>query len=172
MPHLLSSVTLVHKASPSYLFLVSFLNYLNPVAIAGYFINYVTETRGATSSALGAKFLAIAQGCFAVGRFSGSGAFLAVAIPFYSFADLGIAIMRYVKPRIIFMLYLTGAFVFCCASITQRGNVGLAMLNMTLFFESVCFPTIVALGIRGIGKHTKVRFVTFANAVMYNNCAF
>lgn len=72
--------------------------------------------------------------------------------------------MRYVKPRIIFMLYLTGAFVFCCASITQRGNVGLAMLNMTLFFESVCFPTIVALGIRGIGKHTKVRFVAFATA--------
>lgn len=81
MPHLLSSVTLVHKASSSYLFLASFLNYLNAVAIAGYFINYVTETRGETSSALGAKFLAIAQGCFAIGRFSGSGAFPAVVTP-------------------------------------------------------------------------------------------
>ncbi|KAG6899332.1 hypothetical protein C0993_011141 [Termitomyces sp. T159_Od127] len=89
------------------------------VAIAGYFINYITETRGQTSSALGAKFLAIAQGCFAIGRFSGS-----------------------CRSR-------------NCASITQRGNIGLAMLNMTLFFESVCFPTIVALGIRGIGRHTK-----------------
>ena len=29
------------------------------------------------------------------------------------------------------------------------------MLSLTLFFESVCFPTIVALGIRGIGQHTK-----------------
>lgn len=29
------------------------------------------------------------------------------------------------------------------------------MLFMTLFFESVCFPTIVALGIRGLGKHYK-----------------
>ena len=29
------------------------------------------------------------------------------------------------------------------------------MLSLTLFFESVCFPTIVALGIRGIGRHTK-----------------
>lgn len=59
----------------------------------------------------------------------------------------------------IFLIYLTGAIVFCCASITQRGNIGLAMLNMTLFFESVCFPTIVALGIRGLGKHTKVRYI-------------
>lgn len=30
------------------------------------------------------------------------------------------------------------------------------MLFMTLFFESVCFPTIVALGIRGLGRHTKL----------------
>ena len=29
------------------------------------------------------------------------------------------------------------------------------MLSLTLFFESVCFPTIVALGIRGLGRHTK-----------------
>lgn len=31
----------------------------------------------------------------------------------------------------------------------------LAMLFLTLFFESVCFPTIVALGIRGLGRHYK-----------------
>ena len=29
------------------------------------------------------------------------------------------------------------------------------MLSLTLFFESVCFPTIVALGLRGLGRHTK-----------------
>lgn len=29
------------------------------------------------------------------------------------------------------------------------------MLYFTLFFESVCFPTIVALGIRGLGRHYK-----------------
>ncbi|KAJ7127298.1 hypothetical protein C8R43DRAFT_1028265 [Mycena crocata] len=107
------------------------------VAIASYFINYATETRGNTDSSTGAKLLAGAQGCFAVGRFSGS------------------AIMSYVRPRIVFLVYLTFVIVFCAASITQRGNTGLAMLMVTLFFESVCFPTIVALGIRGIGKHTK-----------------
>ncbi|GAA5230649.1 hypothetical protein GCM10025794_36520 [Massilia kyonggiensis] len=29
------------------------------------------------------------------------------------------------------------------------------MLFVTMFFESVCFPTIVALGIRGLGRHYK-----------------
>ena len=29
------------------------------------------------------------------------------------------------------------------------------MLYVVLFFESVCFPTIVALGIRGLGRHYK-----------------
>lgn len=29
------------------------------------------------------------------------------------------------------------------------------MLFVVLFFESVCFPTIVALGIRGLGRHYK-----------------
>ena len=43
------------------------------MAIATYFINYVSETRANTSNALAAQFLAIAQGCFAIGRFTGSG---------------------------------------------------------------------------------------------------
>ncbi|KAI4173215.1 MAG: hypothetical protein LQ346_008456, partial [Caloplaca aetnensis] len=47
--------------------------------------------------------------------------------------------------------------VFNAASTTQggRGDTGIALLCLTLFFESVCFPTIVALGIRGLGRHTK-----------------
>lgn len=31
----------------------------------------------------------------------------------------------------------------------------MAMLYLTLFFESIIFPTIVALGMRGLGRHTK-----------------
>src|SRR6266536_3539590 len=107
------------------------------VAIAGYFINYVDEVRSNTDSALGAKFLAGAQACFAVGRFSGS------------------FLMKFVKPRWVFGVYLTCVIIFNAASITQRQNTGLAMLMLTLFFESICFPTIVALGIRGLGRHTK-----------------
>jgi MFS transporter, FHS family, L-fucose permease len=63
--------------------------------------------------------------------------------------------MKLIKPRIVLLIYLSGVIAFCAASIRTSGNTGLAMLNLTLFFESVVFPTIVALGIRGIGKHTK-----------------
>ena len=107
------------------------------VAIASYFINYVTETRANTSSALGAKFLAGAQGAFAMGRFTGVG------------------LMAVIRPRWVFLFYLTMCIVFISPSITQRGNTGMSMLYITLFFESICFPTIVALGMRGLGKYTK-----------------
>ncbi|KAK1076475.1 hypothetical protein LTR33_008909 [Friedmanniomyces endolithicus] len=107
------------------------------VAIAGYFINYVTETRPNTSATLAAQFLAGAQGAFAMGRFTGVG------------------IMKFVKPRWVFLFYLTGCIVFISPAITQRGNTGMAMLYITLFFESICFPTIVALGMRGLGKYSK-----------------
>lgn len=108
------------------------------VAIAGYFINYVTETRPGTDSALGAKFLAGAQGAFAMGRF------------------LGVLLMKYIRPRWVFLFYLTGCIVFICPAIgLKHGSSGMAMLYIVLFFESICFPTIVALGMRGLGKYTK-----------------
>lgn len=36
-----------------------------------------------------------------------------------------------------------------------EGEYGNVMLYLTLFFESTCFPIIVALGVRGLGKHAK-----------------
>ena len=55
----------------------------------------------------------------------------------------------------VFLVYLTMCIVFIAPSITQRGNTGMAMLYITLFFESIIFPTIVALGMRGLGKYSK-----------------
>ena len=68
------------------------------VGIAGAFINYVVESRigsyvngvpQATSSADAARFLAGAQGTFTLGRFIGS------------------AIMKFVKPRWVFFVFMT-----------------------------------------------------------------
>ncbi|PSR82864.1 hypothetical protein BD289DRAFT_370667, partial [Coniella lustricola] len=74
---------------------------------------------------------------FALGRFAGA------------------AIMHFLRPRHVFLVYLTACIVFIGPAITQRDNTGMAMLYVTLFFESICFPTIVALGMRGLGRHTK-----------------
>lgn len=63
--------------------------------------------------------------------------------------------MRFTKARWVFLVYLSCTVAFLAASVTQREEKGVAMLFLTLFFESVCFPTIVALGIRGLGRHYK-----------------
>ncbi|PLN84213.1 MFS general substrate transporter [Aspergillus taichungensis] len=107
------------------------------VAIAGYFINYVVETWPGTSNSTGSKYLAGAQGAFTVGRF------------------IGAFFMKFVKGRWVFLVYLSCTVAFIAASTTQKNQSGVAMLILTLFFESVCFPTIVALGIRGLGRHYK-----------------
>ena len=107
------------------------------IAIASFFINYVKETRSNTDDGLASQFLAGAQGAFAVGRF------------------FGVFLMKYLRPRKVFLVFLLACVVFISPSITQRENTGMSMLYVTLFFESICFPTIVALGMRGLGRHTK-----------------
>jgi FHS family L-fucose permease-like MFS transporter len=97
----------------------------------------VHDTRPGTPDTLSAKFLSGAQAGFAIGRF------------------VGVAIMHFVRPRWVFLAFMTMCIVFVGPSITQRGNTGMSMLYVTLFFESICFPTIVALGMRGLGRHTK-----------------
>lgn len=63
--------------------------------------------------------------------------------------------MRFVRPRWVFIVYLAGCIIFVAPAIAHGGNAGIALLFVTLFFESIIFPTIVALGMRGLGKHSK-----------------
>ncbi|KAI1330608.1 glucose/galactose transporter [Xylariaceae sp. FL0255] len=107
------------------------------VAIASYFINYVRDTQPWSTDSSAAQFLSGAQGGFAAGRFFGS------------------FLMRYVRPRWIFLCFITFCIIFIAPSITQYGYTGMALLYLVLFFESIIFPTIVALGMRGLGKHSK-----------------
>ena len=108
------------------------------VAIAGYFVNYVTEVRKGTTNSMGANFLAIAQGCFAIGRFLGAG------------------IMKFIVPRKVLLIFFSGIIFFQALAVGLRGNAGLAMMTLVLFSESICFPTIFTLGIKGLGRHTKM----------------
>ncbi|KAF9889651.1 hypothetical protein FE257_007159 [Aspergillus nanangensis] len=84
------------------------------VALAGYFINYVTEIRDNTNSALGSQLLAGARGKFAIGRL------------------LGASFMKIVKPPIVLVTYLTFCIVFYAPAITQRGDIGVAVMYLTI----------------------------------------
>ncbi|KAI8947293.1 glucose/galactose transporter [Xylaria longipes] len=107
------------------------------IAIASYFINYVRDTQPWSTDSSAAQFLSGAQGAFAGGRFFGS------------------FVMNYVRPRWVFLVFLTSCIVFIAPATTHDGWTGMSLLYVVLFFESICFPTIVALGMRGLGRHTK-----------------
>jgi len=118
------------------------------VAIASYFINYFEQARPdlptLEAQKKGANFYAIAQGLFAIGRFSAAG------------------LMYVTKPRYILLAYQSLIMIFIAAAIgvntggtTHANWGGLAMLMIVLFFESCIFPTIFTLSLRGLGRHTK-----------------
>lgn len=107
------------------------------VAYAGYFINYVSWVRPGTTHATGANLLAGAQGCFAVGRFVASG------------------MLKFVKPRLVLMGFLTGVVIFAALCMGLKGNGGIASIFLVLFFESCVFPLIFTLSLRGLGRHSK-----------------
>ena len=106
-------------------------------ACAGYFINYVSAVKPGTTHATGANLLAVAQGCFAIGRFVASGA------------------LKFLKPRLVLMTFLSGVVIFTCLVMGVKGNAGVASLSLVLFFESCVFPLIFTLSLRGLGRHSK-----------------
>ncbi|RDW79424.1 putative L-fucose permease [Coleophoma cylindrospora] len=123
------------------------------VAYAGYFINYVTWVRPGTSHATGSNLLAVAQGCFAVGRFVAS------------------AMLKFVKPRLVIMGFMTGVVLFACLVMALKGNAAIAAISMVLFFESCIFPLIFTLSLRGLGRHSK-RGASFIVAAVSGGALF
>ena len=63
--------------------------------------------------------------------------------------------MKVAKLRYILFTYMNGIIVFIAAAIGTKGNTGIAMLSLVLFFESCIFPTIFTLSLRGLSRHTK-----------------
>jgi FHS family L-fucose permease-like MFS transporter len=122
-------------------------------AFAGYFINYVSAVRPGTTHATGANLLAVAQGCFAIGRFVASG------------------LLKFTKPRWVLMGFLSGVVIFACLTMGLKGNAGIASISLVLFFESCVFPLIFALSIRGLGRHSK-RGASFIVAAVSGGALF
>lgn len=61
-----------------------------------------------------------------------------------------------IKPRYVLATYLGMCFVFVIAASQSHGDASIAMLCLVLCWESACFATIFTLGLRGLGRHTKI----------------
>ncbi len=115
--------------------------FLYVAAQTGIFCNCIQYTLendpGVTSKQASAWLGAIGFVLFTVGRFCGS------------------AIISQFKPNLVLAAY-AAINVALTAVCIGGGKLGMYAMFGTFFFMSVMFPTIFALGIRGLGDHTKL----------------
>ena len=106
--------------------------------IFSFFVNYVLENDPGVTRLRASRWLgAIGFVLFMVGRLCGSA-----------------VIIRFTADRV---LAIYSAISVALVAITMSGGkVGMYAMFASFFFMSIGFPTIFALGIRGLGEHTKL----------------
>ncbi len=102
-----------------------------------YFIQYVQVYTHQTQKLAG-FFLTGTLVAFALGRFSSAW------------------IMRRIPPARLMGIYAASSIVLVSLAIAFPGWIGLWAIFITSFFMSIMFPTIFALGLRGLGPNTKI----------------
>jgi FHS family L-fucose permease-like MFS transporter len=101
-----------------------------------YFIQYA-EDYTHIHEKLAGYLLTTTLAAFAVGRFASS------------------YLMKRLQPNRMLGAFALSNIVLVMIGILRPGWVGLVAVLLTSFFMSLMFPTIFALGIRGLGEHTK-----------------
>ena len=66
------------------------------------------------------------------------------------------ALMRWIRPSRMMLAYALVNTALIVVAVLHPGAIGLAALIATSFFMSIMYPTIFALGIKGLGARTKV----------------
>lgn len=102
-----------------------------------YFIQYIQNSTHQPEKIAG-YLLTGTLVAFAVGRF------------------ISAALMRYVEPHRLMGIYGLVNIFLLAIGIEFPGWIGLWAVFSTSFFMSVMYPTIFALGIRGLGRNTKI----------------
>jgi MFS transporter, FHS family, L-fucose permease len=108
------------------------------VAIWSYFIDFTKDLSPDTTERQAAHLLSFGFLALMVGRFSG--AFI---------------MQRWSAPKLL-SLYACANIVLVIVAIATSGWTAIAALWLTIFFMSIMFPTIFALGVRDLGPLTKI----------------
>jgi MFS transporter, FHS family, L-fucose permease len=69
---------------------------------------------------------------------------------------LGTFLMKYVKPARLLAIYAGINVALLIIAVTAKGSMPVYAVMATPFFMSIMFPTIFALGIKGLGEETKI----------------
>jgi len=102
-----------------------------------YFISYVQEYAHKPEKTAG-YFLTGTLAAFGVGRF------------------VSAYLMRFLSPSRLMGAYALANILLVSVAVLHPGWVGFWCLFLTSFFMSLMFPTIFALGLKGLGPHTKI----------------
>ena len=117
---------------------VLFLYVAAQTGINSFFINYVTEAAPEISNRTASLLLSFGgMGLFMAGRFAGS------------------YLMRKVKATFLLGINGIGAILMMLIVLTQLKWISITALYLCFLFESIMFPTIFALSLKGLGYHTK-----------------
>lgn len=101
------------------------------------FIPYVRQYTSSTDRTA-ALYLTFSLGAMAVGRFISTG------------------LMRWFAPTKMIGIYALINMSLLLVGVFRPGVLGMWAILVTSFFMSIMFPTIFALGIKGLGKNTKI----------------
>jgi FHS family L-fucose permease-like MFS transporter len=102
-----------------------------------YFIQYSQDYTGIAEKTAG-YFLTGTLVAFLIGRFSAT------------------VIMKFIKPGKLMGIYAIINILLISVAVTFPGWIGVWSIFLSSFFMSLMFPTIFALGIKGLGANTKI----------------
>jgi len=108
------------------------------VGVASFFIRYAKFVAGIAEKDAAFFWGIIAMGGFMIGRFAGT------------------AFMRFIEPAKLLSIYAALSVLLLAIGLTTHGSVALYAVMAVPFFMSIMFPTIFALGIKGLGEETKI----------------
>ena len=102
-----------------------------------YFIQYIQDYTRLPEKPAG-YLLTGTLVAFCVGRFSST------------------VLMRYIRPNVLMGFYSLANVALLAIAVLLPGWIGMWSIFLTSFFMSLMFPTIFALGIKGLGVNTKI----------------
>lgn len=108
------------------------------VGIGSFFIRYAKFVADVSEKDAAFAFGSIAMVGFMIGRFFGT------------------FLMKYIKPAKLLSIYTAISVALLAIAVSTSGNVALYSVMAIPFFMSIMFPTIFALGIKGLGEETKI----------------
>ncbi|UTA68114.1 MULTISPECIES: L-fucose:H+ symporter permease [Emticicia] len=114
-----------------------FLNVGVQGCVWGLFINFVMDAIK-VSNIDASRWLSLGMIIFMVGRFAGT------------------FLMRYIKPNILLGIYSLGIVASLLVASQAKGQIAVNALMAFFFFQSITFPTIFSLGVKDLGKYTKL----------------